>query len=494
MDAPSSDPLICLRRSIASNHPPITTSSLHPTPPSDAIENLAIATHLQFADPEHVSFPLDTPTRFLSSEKPVDLRSIYFAWQKKDVAIPDYIASAQQLNEELSGGDGRGSKVQNLVFVERLDLITWLEGASEESEYIKALETDVTAARSAQVASGAAGRVSTVPSSTAGARAGKSIDPRLQEIYNGERKMGDRNSVLRGIKPTVRSFSLKPYTRIRMEKSNIYAPGLFPHSQNRRDLSRSQPPPTWRPSSIINGRHSSHLHRVQHIISGLATKEAIPASRPHNTALTLGVVSAADVEHQILPRSRHIHPARQRAGRIVGGHGHNSPHLAPPSVHRRLPTAALHPRRHARAVQARLLEPGRGRLYHGSNMAVPRLQVAIPARTVPARARYLRRLASGGRARHGARLGPWRQQRPDREVERPPGRAGPVAGSRGGGGHLGSSRGEHASQRMGKRRRAGHDGWKMKTFDHMALEFWGKGWGFERRKFFFATFFFFSSI
>ena len=95
--------------------------------------------------------------------------------------------------------------MQNLVFVERLDLITWLEGASEESEYIKALESETTAARSAQVASGAAGGVSAVPSSAAGARVGKTIDPRLQEIYNGERRMGDRNSILRGIKPTVSS-------------------------------------------------------------------------------------------------------------------------------------------------------------------------------------------------------------------------------------------------------------------------------------------------
>ena len=120
------------------------------------------------------------------------------------MAIPDYIASTQQLNEELSGADGTGGKVQNLVFVERLDLITWLEGASEDSEYIKALESDV-AAKSAQVASESTGGVVPVSSSTAGARPGKKIDPRLQEIYNGERKMGDRNTILRGIKPTVSS-------------------------------------------------------------------------------------------------------------------------------------------------------------------------------------------------------------------------------------------------------------------------------------------------
>ncbi|KAL8662390.1 MAG: hypothetical protein Q9168_008265, partial [Polycauliona sp. 1 TL-2023] len=160
------DPLLRLRQSIADSEAPVTTASSDPA--SDPTENLAVATHLQFNNPNH-SYPLDTPTRFTSSDKPVDLRSIWFAWQKKDVAIPDYIASAQELNEELAGKDG-SSKVQNLVFVERLDLITWLEGASEESEYIKGLESDASATRSAQVASGAAGGVSTVPSGGAGAR------------------------------------------------------------------------------------------------------------------------------------------------------------------------------------------------------------------------------------------------------------------------------------------------------------------------------------
>ena len=209
-DGTLSDPLLSLRLSIASNRAPIPTTAADATTASDAIESLAIATHLQFSEPNRHSFPLDASTRFISSDKPVDLRSIYFAWQKKDVAIPDYIASAQQLNEELSAPRGAGGKVQNLVFVERLDLITWLEGASDESEYIKPLDSDAAAAQaagSAQVASGAAGGVTAVPSSAVGGRPGKTIDPRLQEIYNGERRMGDRNSILRGIKPTVSSPS-----------------------------------------------------------------------------------------------------------------------------------------------------------------------------------------------------------------------------------------------------------------------------------------------
>lgn len=196
------DPLTSLRRSIASNNPPTPTTSPDATSSESATDNLGVATHLRFTNPEPHTFPLDTPTRFISSDNPVDLRSIYFAWQQKDVNIPVYIASAQKLSDELGSTDRAGSKVQNLVFAERLDLITWLEGASDESEYIKGLESDSSAAKSAQVASGALGGVSTVPSSAAGARSGKQIDPRLQEIYNLERKMGDRNSILRGIKPT----------------------------------------------------------------------------------------------------------------------------------------------------------------------------------------------------------------------------------------------------------------------------------------------------
>ena len=220
------DPLLALRRAIASGSLPTPTTSSDPSD-QNATENLAKATHLFFRNPSPQAIPLNAPTRFFSSasDSAVDLRSIFFAWQKKDVAIPDYIASAQGLNESLKQKERKEGEeeeqVQNLVFVERLDLITWLEGASDESEYIKPLAGAATtttsaadqAQASANIASGAAGGVSAVPSGAPSttapsgvAQQGKTVkvvDPRLQEIYNGERKMGDRNSVLRGIKPTV---------------------------------------------------------------------------------------------------------------------------------------------------------------------------------------------------------------------------------------------------------------------------------------------------
>lgn len=252
------DPLLSLRRAIATNNLPTATTASDPTTLNDqnTTDDLAKATHLYFQTPTPHTIPLSAPTRFVSAstETQVDLRSIFFAWQKKDVAIPEYIASAQELSETLSkqpeqqadadgdrktkeeGKNKNKAPVQNLVFVERLDLITWLEGASDESEYIRPLE-GVDAGRvyvggeggpggvpggdvggvgdgkmtgagvGAGVGGGGGGAVGAVGGAIGGGqqhgKAVKVIDPRLRAIYDLERKMGDRNDVLRGIKPTV---------------------------------------------------------------------------------------------------------------------------------------------------------------------------------------------------------------------------------------------------------------------------------------------------
>lgn len=197
------DALLSLRKAISTdNIPTPTTTTRIPPPEESKTDDLSKATYLYFPDPASPhTIDLSSPTRFVSaaSDSAVDVRSIFFAWQKKDVAIPEYIASAQELND--AGGES-GKVVQNLVFVERLDLITWLEGATDESEYIKPLVGDAAAAAAAAAPGPAAGIDSGAKVVQHG-KAVKVIDPRLQEIYNGERKMGDRNTVLRGIKPTV---------------------------------------------------------------------------------------------------------------------------------------------------------------------------------------------------------------------------------------------------------------------------------------------------
>lgn len=202
MDSADPDPLLLLRQSIASGSAIIPTASPEP---SAAEANLSQATHLQFTHPDPISIPIDGETRFVSNDRPVDLRSIYFAWLNREVAIPEYNASATKLNEELAGA----ATVHKFAFVERLDLITWLEGASEESEYIQPLAGEKDSAAAA-VATAAALKGSAVPASAA-ARAGRgTLDPRLAQIYSGERRMGDRNSVLRGILPTVRPGQPSP--------------------------------------------------------------------------------------------------------------------------------------------------------------------------------------------------------------------------------------------------------------------------------------------
>ncbi|KAI5299348.1 biotin synthase [Ascosphaera pollenicola] len=218
-DPAISDSLLAFRRilSPSSQHQPVLTTSPDLSE-DDKTDDITRATHLFFSHPIAQTYELSTPTRFVSTaagNKQIDLRSIYFAWLKKDVAIPEYIAEAQSVNETLAAkakeegkSEEDASKVVHLVFVERLDLITWLEGASEESEYIKPLEGATAAAGAGD--QGVAGQGVGAAKTAAGAagiiqvngRPVKIIDPRLQEIYNHERKLGDRNTVLRGIRPT----------------------------------------------------------------------------------------------------------------------------------------------------------------------------------------------------------------------------------------------------------------------------------------------------
>lgn len=156
---------------------------------------LSTATHLLFANPPSTKLSLETPTRFTVNDfkVPVDLRSIYFAWVNRDLLIPEYNAAATRLNEELAAS-GSGATVHKLTFVERVNLITWIEGGGE-SEYIKPLPGE----KEPSSAAAEALKSSSAPAATA--RSGKgTLDPRLQVIYAGERKMGDRNSILRGSK------------------------------------------------------------------------------------------------------------------------------------------------------------------------------------------------------------------------------------------------------------------------------------------------------
>ncbi|CAA9961676.1 hypothetical protein P3342_007683 [Pyrenophora teres f. teres] len=210
-EAEVADALYNLRLSIKASASPILTTSAEPTP-ADTVSDLALATHVSFNTDsgDHRTFALSTPTRFAPDGKPVDLRSCYFAWLNKDASVTDYFAAVQTLNEELPSG--AGGSVQNLTFAQKIELIAWLSGETESSDSIAAIEGSALSTAAGDAAAIAGGKGVPVDGGRGikvGA-AGKMVDARLLQIYDGERKMGDHNSVLRGTK----NVDFSPYRKI----------------------------------------------------------------------------------------------------------------------------------------------------------------------------------------------------------------------------------------------------------------------------------------
>lgn len=316
-----SDPLLLFRNSIAASSQPLLSSSADvETAESSQTDSLALATHLYFSSPLPQCVPLNATTRFTSTTpdvSAVDLRSIYFAWIKKDVPVNEYIALAQELDGQLPDGQ----RIRNLVFVERLDLITWLEGASDESEYIQPLEgADLVGAdaagKAADVAGGAGmptvsgAGIGLVQQAGMGGRPVKIIDARLQEIYNGERPMGDRNSVLRGVKPTV-SFLITLHRVGKASQDLVFLmlthslpyPGLFSCQESSRDVpGKTAESAHWAARSSRSGSEArtDRLGQSVSARSSEAGKLAIQASRSHHPPLALGILAAPLIQYQVL--------------------------------------------------------------------------------------------------------------------------------------------------------------------------------------------------
>ncbi|KAI1817967.1 RNA pol II accessory factor, Cdc73 family-domain-containing protein [Poronia punctata] len=281
MASTDQDPLLLLRQSIASGSAIVPTASSEASAPE---VSLSQATHLTFTSPSRISLPINTPTRFVSNDTPVDLRSIYFAWLNREVAIPEYNAFASQLNQDL-GGKGQ---VHKFAYIEKLDLITWLEGASEESECIKPLAGDKDgSASTAAAALASKGAAAPAIGSTLG-RSGKgTLDPRLASIYSSERKMGDRNSVLRGIKPSdfshVRKLAAVFMTKKPLHpSSNISSNASIPSHQKQK-----RPDPI-----ILLSPSASSLLRMTNIKSFLENAQYLPPN-----SLSAGSSTSANMLH-----------------------------------------------------------------------------------------------------------------------------------------------------------------------------------------------------
>ena len=208
------DVLVLLRACISSKTLPIPTKTDDATTNTDAVP-LEEATHLLFnthsaaEGAQHTALAATTPTRFISERAgaALDALSALFAWRHRDTGVGEYIAATQALSEE-RGRRGLGA-VTNLVFAEKLDLVNWLAGEETDSDFIKSLDDNAATRREAQEAADALrGLGGDVVMDEAGALLDgrdrrREEEARMREIYAGERRMGDRNTVLRGIKPTV---------------------------------------------------------------------------------------------------------------------------------------------------------------------------------------------------------------------------------------------------------------------------------------------------
>ncbi|KAK4548374.1 hypothetical protein LTR36_010245 [Oleoguttula mirabilis] len=240
------DALTLLRASIAASTLPIPSTEEEPSTQADTDASLATASYLIFNSQsaqhggQHTAIPLTHPTRFISTSagnKPLDLRSVYFCWLSRGLSVGDYLAGIQALNNELKAA-GKEEAVDILVFGEKLDLNSWLAGdvGEEESEFIRSLHANKQTRAEASAAAATAEGGEDVEMRDAGltdAAAAKAEQERLREIYAAERKMGDRNTALRGVK-------IQDFSDVRKKYSMLF----FAKSRGPTNNTTGQPAPT----------------------------------------------------------------------------------------------------------------------------------------------------------------------------------------------------------------------------------------------------------
>ena len=277
-ESSSLDPLILLRTSLSKHIlPQLSTSSDLAT--SQPEPSLAEATHLIFPaqdDGQPTAVPLTQATRFNSSRGQVDVRTVYLSWQNKDTSTVEYLNAVSALTKELESA-GKTEGVLNLTLTEKAELCTWLAGdmGLEESEYIQSLGSDKQA-RTTDGATAGVAKGEDVEMKDAGfadAAARKREEDRLREIYAAERKMGDRNTVLHGIK--IQDFSkIRDYTASFLGKSKT-GPQHQPQAPALTNNPALRPPQNQKPGRrpepiILLSPSASSLLRMPNIKSFLS--------------------------------------------------------------------------------------------------------------------------------------------------------------------------------------------------------------------------------
>lgn len=137
-------------------------------------DNIAHAKTISFGEDK---FSLEEPTEFEIDGGHVPLRVIVHCWLHRNSSAADYLADCQE------------KQTTNVSFLQRNDLINWLSGNSESSQYIKTVSPDQ------QKTNGEAQATAEEDSTKEN---GKPEDAVLAEALAHERPLLDHNSSLRG--------------------------------------------------------------------------------------------------------------------------------------------------------------------------------------------------------------------------------------------------------------------------------------------------------
>ncbi|SMN22702.1 similar to Saccharomyces cerevisiae YLR418C CDC73 Component of the Paf1p complex [Maudiozyma saulgeensis] len=168
------------------------------------------------AENNKATLSLNDETEFLIEKNPVILKVILHCWMHKDSSAADYLADCQKLH------------LTNISFLQRNDLMNWLTGQSETSQYIstsKDQDTKPSDEKNNAISSVAAinntttstsANTTTQTTTSADQKSGLSEleiiqneDPVLFKTLEHERVLMDHNSSLRGSKPIDFSYLIK---------------------------------------------------------------------------------------------------------------------------------------------------------------------------------------------------------------------------------------------------------------------------------------------
>lgn len=149
------------------------------------------------------TFLLNEETEIEIDGSPVQLRVIIHCWMNKDSSAANYLA------------DCKNKQLTNVSFLQRTDLINWLSGKTESSQYLKAIGHNGQTSDKANTSNDESAPLTDgspdAKLATSGS-AGNGLvpsDPVLAETMKNERVVQDHNSALRGARPINFGYLIK---------------------------------------------------------------------------------------------------------------------------------------------------------------------------------------------------------------------------------------------------------------------------------------------